>query len=82
MLLQVPTNYHFTYSVSDQYSGDTHHHEESRTQEGTAGQYSVKLPDGRTQVRGISLEGDRRPLITNTASLRESSSVLSGVFRL
>ena len=53
MLLQeVPTNYHFTYHVSDQYSGDTHHHEESRTQEGTAGQYSVKLPDGRTQVRG------------------------------
>ena len=82
MLLQVPTNYHFTYRVSDQYSGDTHHHEESRTQEGTAGQYSVKLPDGRTQVRGISLEGDRRPLITNTPSLRESSSVLSGVFRL
>ena len=56
MLLQeVPTNYHFTYHVSDEYSGDTHHHEESRTQEGTAGQYSVKLPDGRTQVRGTQL---------------------------
>lgn len=46
----VPSNYHFTYHVSDHYSGDVHHHSESKTEQKTEGQYSVKLPDGRTQV--------------------------------
>merc|ERR1711894_116917 len=46
----VPSNYHFTYHVSDDYSGDVHHHSESKTEQKTEGQYSVKLPDGRTQV--------------------------------
>ena len=51
----MPTNYHFTYHVSDHYSGDVHHHSESKTEHKTEGQYSVKLPDGRTQVLGSVL---------------------------
>ena len=47
--VQVPT-YSFTYHVRDSYSGDVHHHTESKTDYATKGQYSVKLPDGRTQV--------------------------------
>ena len=50
IVLQVPTSYHFTYQVADSYSGDVHHHSESKTDHKTEGQYSVKLPDGRTQV--------------------------------
>ena len=46
----VPSRYHFTYHVSDSYSGDVHHHSESKSDHKTEGQYSVKLPDGRTQV--------------------------------
>ena len=48
--VQVPTNYQFAYHVADSYSGDVHHHTESKTDYTTKGQYSVKLPDGRTQV--------------------------------
>ena len=47
---QVPTNYDFVYSVHDSYSGDEHSHSERKTDSMTEGQYSVRLPDGRTQV--------------------------------
>ena len=56
---QVPTNYDFVYSVHDSYSGDDHSHQEKKTNHLTQGQYTVKLPDGRTQVRkyGTSKKG-------------------------
>ena len=47
----MPTNYDFVYSVHDSYSGDEHSHSERKTDSMTEGQYSVRLPDGRTQVR-------------------------------
>ena len=50
-VFQVPSNYQFTYHVADTYSGDVHHHSETKSEHKTEGQYSVKLPDGRTQVR-------------------------------
>ena len=64
--VQVPSNYHFTYHVSDHYSGDVHHHSESKTEQKTEGQYSVKLPDGRTQV---SIVNGRQLVVTCHASL-------------
>lgn len=54
----VPANYHFTYHVADSYSGDVHHHSESKTEHKTEGQYSVKLPDGRTQVVTYTADDD------------------------
>jgi len=54
----VPTNYDFVYSVHDSYSGDDHSHQEKKTNHLTQGQYTVKLPDGRTQVVSYTADDD------------------------
>ena len=50
LFIEVPTNYDFVYSVHDDYTGDEHSHSEQKVDYITHGKYTVKLPDGRTQV--------------------------------
>ncbi|GLV45815.1 Cuticular protein 50Cb [Carabus blaptoides fortunei] len=43
-------NYAFSYSVTDQETGDDFSHSQSQNAKATNGEYRVKLPDGRTQI--------------------------------
>ena len=45
-----PANYAYNYAVVDDYAGLNYNQEESRDGYATNGQYSVLLPDGRTQT--------------------------------
>ena len=45
-----PANYAYNYAVVDDYHGVNFNQEESRNGYATNGQYSVLLPDGRTQT--------------------------------
>ena len=45
-----PANYNYAYAVNDDYAGVNFNQEESRNGYATNGQYSVLLPDGRTQT--------------------------------
>ena len=45
-----PANYAYNYAVNDDYAGVNFNQEESRNGYATNGQYSVLLPDGRTQT--------------------------------
>jgi len=54
----VPTNYDFVYSVHDEYTGDEHSHTEKKTDYVIHGKYSVRLPDGRTQVVSYTADDD------------------------
>lgn len=47
---ETPANYNYAYAVQDDYSGVNFNQEESRDGYATNGQYSVLLPDGRTQT--------------------------------
>ncbi|TRY79551.1 hypothetical protein TCAL_12409 [Tigriopus californicus] len=52
-----PAHYNYGYAVHDDYSGTNFQANENRDGYGTKGEYSVLLPDGRTQIVTYSVDG-------------------------
>ncbi|XP_042858490.1 uncharacterized protein LOC122244604 isoform X2 [Penaeus japonicus] len=53
-----PAQYHFTYGIKDDYSGNDFGHQETRQDDKTEGNYYVQLPDGRLQQVEYKVDGD------------------------
>ncbi|XP_027227393.2 cuticle protein 21 [Penaeus vannamei] len=53
-----PAQYHFTYGIKDDYSGNDFGHQEARDGYKTEGNYYVQLPDGRLQQVEYTVDGD------------------------
>ncbi|KAG7172982.1 Pro-resilin-like 4 [Homarus americanus] len=50
--------FNFAYAVNDEYSGNIYSHNENSDGLVTNGQYTVLLPDGRTQVVTFTADND------------------------